>query len=228
MGFLDFFLDIFFPKECISCGQKNTWFCQSCFSRIVLIKSPSCPSCKALTVRGQFCSRCRQKTSLTGIMITAYYEEEPLKSAVCAFKYKFIRKLAEPLSDLLINYLQQFPLFTNVILVPVPLHKSRLRQRGFNQATLLAEKVAEVFSLEYEENALARVRKTKPQVELSGKARRENVKDAFRCLKPNEVKGKNVLLVDDVCTTGATLEACACQLRKEGANQIWGLVLARQ
>jgi ComF family protein len=228
MSLKDFFLDIFFPKECVSCGQKNTWLCQNCFSQIVLTKSPSCPFCKTLTSQGQFCSRCRRKTSLTGIMVTAYYEEGPLKEAIRAYKYKFIKELVEPLSDLFINHLQQFPLFTNVVLAPVPLHKSRLRQRGFNQAALLAQKVADVFGAEYEEDALIRVRKTKPQVELSGKARKENVKDAFRCLKSNQVKGKNILLIDDVCTTGATLEACAYQLRREKVKQVWGLVLARQ
>jgi ComF family protein len=161
-------------------------------------------------------------------MIGAYYEEGALKEAICAYKYKSIRALAEPLSDLLIDHLQKFPLSSNPVLMPVPLHKSRLRQRGFNQAGLLAEKVAKVFDFDYEENVLFRNRKTKPQVELSGRARHENIKDAFRCKNVEKIERRDILLVDDVCTTGSTLEECAKELKNSGAKRVWGLVLARQ
>ena len=87
----------------------------------------------------------------------------------------------------------------------VPLHKSRFRQRGFNQSSLLARKTAEAFGLSFKDNVLLRIRKTRPQVELSGKARQENIKDAFKCLKPEKIKGRDILLLDDVCTTGSTL-----------------------
>ncbi len=92
----------------------------------------------------------------------------------------------------------------------------------------MAQKVAQVFDLEIYQDVLTRIRKTKPQVELSGKARKMNVKGAFKCIKPSLIKDKNILLIDDVCTTGATLEECGLELKKSGARQIWGLVLARQ
>jgi ComF family protein len=228
MNPFDLFLDIFFPKNCVFCGTPESWLCDKCFSKIVLVKSPSCPNCKTLMPDGKFCSHCCRKSQLSGIMISAYYEEGPLREAICSYKYKFIKELADPLSNLLISHLQEHPLPPEAILVPVPLHKSRLRQRGFNQAAILAEKVSEVFGLEYNPDILVRIRKTKPQVELSGKARRENIKGAFSCQKPNFVKGKNIILIDDVCTTGATLEGCAAELKEANASKVWGLVLARQ
>ncbi len=228
VNFQKLFLDIFFPRQCIFCNSADTWLCEECLSQIVLIKSPTCPTCKKLTPKGQFCSRCRSKTSMTGIMVAAYYEEGPLKNAITNYKYKYIAELSDPLSDLLINHLQTFALPSDVLLVPVPLHRSRLHQRGFNQSAILAQKVAEAFGLGYEEKILVRNRKTKPQVELSGKARRENVKGAFTCQNPEAVFGRNILLIDDVCTTGATLDECAKELKKNKASQVWGLVLARQ
>jgi len=230
MGILSFFLDIFFPQECVGCGQAGTWFCEECFKKVILVNSPTCPLCQQITLQGQFCSRCRPKTSLTGIMVAAYYES-PLKEAIHTYKYEYVQDLAKPLANLLINHLQKVSLppgSGHLLVAPVPLHHSRLRQRGFNQAALLAQEVAKTFGLKYQEDILSRVRKTRPQIELSQKARQENVKGAFSCLRPELVQGKNILLVDDVCTTGATLNECASELRKAQARQIWGLVLARQ
>lgn len=228
INFQKLFLDIFFPRQCVSCNSADTWLCEECLSKIVLIKSPICPSCKKLTPKGQFCPRCRSKTSLTGVMVAAYYEEGPLKNAIINYKYKYIAELSDPLSNLLVNHLQTFTLPSDVLLVPVPLHRSRLHQRGFNQSAVLAQKVAEAYGFICEERILIRNRKTKPQVELSGKARRENVKGAFTCQNPKAVFGRNILLIDDVCTTGATLDECAKELKKNKASQVWGLVLARQ
>lgn len=228
MRIFDFFLEIFFPQKCIVCGREGAWFCQNCEKAILFIKSPTCPSCKALTPKGQFCQRCRPHTSLTGIMVVAYYET-PLKEVIHAYKYKSVEALADPLANLFIHHLQRFaPPSNNLVVVPVPLHPSRLRHRGFNQAELLAQRVAQTFGFDYAPTALVRTRSTLSQVELSSKARFKNVMDAFCCPHPSIVKGKSVLLIDDVCTTGATLEACASELKKAKARQIWGLVLARE
>lgn len=228
MNFKEFLLDIFFPKKCVSCNKENDWLCQDCYSKIVTVNSPTCPLCKTLTPNGQFCNRCRNKTALTGIMIAAYYEDGPLKSAIYAYKYNRIKSLSGILGNLLINYLQKFPLKTEAIFMPVPLHKSRLRKRGFNQASLLAKEITRAFGYQYKDDILYRITKTKPQVGLSGIVRQENVKNAFQCKNTKEIKNKNIILVDDVCTTGATLSECAKELRKEKVNQIWGMVLARQ
>lgn len=112
------------------------------------------------------------------------------------------------------------------VIVPVPLHASRLRERGYNQAALLARELAQRAEIALNERTLVRKRATAPQVELSAKERRENVHDAF-CCSDDGLAEKHVLLVDDVCTTGATLEACAIALRKSGARSVQALTLAR-
>jgi len=124
------------------------------------------------------------------------------------------------------QYLLQNHLPVDVV-VPVPLHPHRLRERGYNQATLLAKEVEKALGLPLLEDALLRVRSTIPQVGLTARERRDNVRGAFHCADGN-LKGQRILLVDDVCTTGATLEACSLALRQEGVGVVWGLVLARE
>jgi ComF family protein len=125
----------------------------------------------------------------------------------------------------MVTYWRQHPMPADVV-VPVPLHATRLRERGYNQAGLLARELAQQTKLSIDEQTLARERATAPQVELNARQRRENVHDAFRC-SSDGLAGSRVLLVDDVCTTGATLEACAIALRKGGARSVQALTLAR-
>jgi ComF family protein len=112
------------------------------------------------------------------------------------------------------------------VIVPVPLHPDREAERGYNQAGLLARALAEQVGLPIREDGLMRVRATSPQVTLNAKERQSNVAGAFRVGK-GHIAGKRVLLIDDVCTTGATIEACAQALKAEGAQSAWGLTVAR-
>jgi ComF family protein len=111
--------------------------------------------------------------------------------------------------------------------VPVPLHRNRLRERGYNQASLLARQIGDAGGLSVVDDVLVRARSTIPQVGLSAQRRRENVRDAFLCTS-DLLQERSVLLVDDVCTTGATLEACSVALREAGVGVVWGFVLARE
>ncbi|MFQ6099724.1 MAG: ComF family protein [Anaerolineae bacterium] len=140
-------------------------------------------------------------------------------------KYRGRTVLAEPLGGLMAAYWTQHPMSADLV-VPVPLHPARLRERGYNQAALLAREMARRTGLVVEEQALIRQRATAPQVELNARQRKENVRDAFRC-SGNSLAGKRVLLIDDVCTTGATLEACAVALYAGGARDVQALTLAR-
>jgi ComF family protein len=134
--------------------------------------------------------------------------------------------VATPLAQLLSDFLDSHPLKGDVI-VPVPLHRKRLRQRGYNQASLLAKELSVLGSLPVAEDALIRVRDAIPQARArSALERRQNVKGAFACRQGLE--GKQVLLIDDVCTTGATLDACATALKAAGAGSVWGLTVARE
>jgi ComF family protein len=150
----------------------------------------------------------------------------PVRAAIHRLKYQGERHLAAPLATLLADCLAARPLAVDA-LVPVPLDAARGRHRGYNQAALLAAPVAEALAVPTTPDALQRTRATRPQVGLSARERRANVRGAFTCPTPTAVTGRRLLLVDDVMTTGATLEACALALTSAGAERVWGLVVAR-
>ncbi len=174
----------------------------------------------------RLCPSCRKAPpQIDGIRAVGYLEG-PLRTAIHRFKYHSIRLLAGPLGQLMSRYLLDNRLPVDVF-VPVPLHPHRLRERGYNQAALLAQEMGKAMDLPFLEDALLRVRSSVPQVGLSAQERRDNVKGAFHCADGNLV-GQRILLVDDVCTTGATLEACTLALKEAGVSAVWGLVLARE
>ncbi len=225
--YLNKLYDLIFPKKCVGCGKEGFWLCKKCSKKIVQVKVPFCPYCYKLTRMGQYCSRCRRYSHLTGVIIAAHYEN-PLKEAIHKFKYDRIKELAEPLSELLIARLQLgFPR-GDLVLVPVSLAQSRERERGFNQAKILAERTGPEFDIPLLSGALVRTKDRPAQIELKGRERRENVKGIFAVRGDIEqVKNKTILLVDDVFTTGATLNEAAKVLKRAGARNIWGLVIAK-
>jgi ComF family protein len=174
---------------------------------------------------GDLCTRCRTAPLQIERIRAVVYFEGALREAIHHLKYKRRTELVRPLGNLMATYWQQHPMPADVV-VPVPLHATRLRERGYNQAALLARELARQADLAVNEQTLARKRATAPQVELDAKQRRENVHDAFCCCD-GSLAGRRVLLVDDVCTTGATLEACAIALRESGARSVQALTLAR-
>lgn len=225
-----FFLDLIYPKYCVGCGKEGTWLCQKCSNKIIVIKKPFCPSCNRLTPRGQFCSRCRKKTYLTGAIISAYYKEGSLKEAIHTFKYDGIFDLASDLGQIMIKALNIRKICGNYILIPVPLYKTRLAQRGFNQAELLTKFIINHRSgFKLIKNKLKRIRASEHQVNLGREERIKNVTGQFEWFGDHkDLKGKKIILVDDIYTTGATLNECAKILRKKtGVKEVWGLVVAK-
>jgi ComF family protein len=199
--------------------------CAKCRDEFELVEPPLCPHCGRPRSNGCLCPLCqRDPLQIDGVRSVAYFDGT-LREAIHRFKYYNQQDLAIPLGKLMGNYWEKSPLPAEII-VPVPLHKDRLRERGYNQATLLARELAKSIGLPVSENSLMRVRATRPQVDLNAEERKENVGDAFRCSN-EELKGKRVLLIDDVCTTGATLEACSVALRQVGARSVWAFTLAR-
>ena len=171
------------------------------------------------------CARCRTSPlQIERIRAVAYFEGT-LREALHQLKYRGRTALAEPLGGLMVVYWAQHALPANVV-VPVPLHAARLRERGYNQAALLARVMVHQVGLALDERTLVRQRATAPQVDLDARQRKENVHDAFHC-SARTLAGQQVLLVDDVCTTGATLEACAVALYEGGAHSVQALTLAR-
>ncbi len=165
---------------------------------------------------------------MNGLRATSLYIN-PLRLCIRALKYSGNRRLAEPLGALLARTYTAYNMQADMI-IPVPLHSERERRRGYNQAHLLAKVCAAQTGLPLHDTLVTRTRATPPQVGLTASERKCNVLGAFSCTQPlatEMLSGRKILMIDDVCTTGATLEACAAPLLAAGALSVWGLVLAR-
>ncbi len=227
----NFTLDILFPIECIFCSDEGNFLCKHCFEDLELNEKQDCPKCHKKTKFGNFCKECENTSRLNGIIVSASYENDLLQKSIHAMKYKYIEELAKPLAKILISGLKN-TLFKektdhNYIILPIPLHKKKLRERGFNQAELLGQEVADYFKLTCLNSAISRIKKTKSQMSLNPIYRRKNIKGAFVCNNPKFIENKKIILVDDVCTTSSTLEECAKAIYGFSPSEIWGLVLAR-
>lgn len=230
----EFLLDLFFPKLCVGCNKTGTYFCKDCAQNIKqgdLI----CPFCTRPSLGGLTHPICKRRFGLEGLWSLGIYQN-PLRKAIQKLKYRWVTGYAEDLVDITLQYWVKYtPMIldrikkdsgANWIVTPVPLHWKRQNWRGFNQSGLLAQSLATKLGLEYSD-CLKRIKDTKPQVQLAAEKRKQNIKNAFT-LKANSYNLKpNVLLVDDVWTTGSTLKECCYVLKRSGVKQVWALTLAR-
>jgi ComF family protein len=235
--FLKLFLDTFFPWKCISC-KKEVHFsyplCKKCQKNIPINYSFICPVCKKRIIN--FSKRsCFCKTYINALGVVSFYENSIIRKTIHFFKYQPILSLQKPLAGLMIKFLKETNFFSeidkkNILLIPIPLHKRKRRQRGFNQSELLAKAVASHFSLNFHPKILFRIKNNPPQAKINNFSdRKENSKNIFQISSPNLnlIKGKWIILIDDVYTSGATMQEAAKILKKNGAKKIIGLVLAR-
>ena len=218
--------DLLFPPRCIGCGSEDGFLCPRCAEALPKLNPPYCVRCGLPVGGGGLCSRCTKLVAINGIRSPFLYQGLA-REAIQSFKYKRLKALAEPLGQLLADYLHSNPLPADV-LVAVPLHPRRLRERGYNQSSLLVEELSQLSGWPVIEGSLVRLRNTTPQVGITeAEERWLNVRRAFQC-KGQDFQGRHILIVDDVCTTGATLDACASALKEAGAASVWGLTLARE
>ncbi|MGC9025587.1 MAG: ComF family protein [Chloroflexia bacterium] len=218
-------LDLLFPPRCVGCRQMGAWLCPSCLDQVERVEGPTCERCGRPLPAPGLCRTCRAgDTPLLGIQAPFFFEGV-IQKAVHELKYRGRRVLAGPLGELLAAHLStlSWPVST---IAPIPLHRERERDRGYNQAALLARALSTRCGWPLLNGGLVRWRNTRPQVGLDGAARLENVRGAFRW-EGSEAPPRRVLLLDDVCTTGATMEACAQALLEAGAEEVRGLALAR-
>ena len=224
-------LDMLFPPRCVSCeqrGQPGGRLCLACRETVTRLATPWCERCGQPGINGRSCASCAQQTpALSGIRAALLFEG-PVRPAIHALKYKQARDLARPLAELMLPSWRHLPQPPDAI-VPVPLHPARERERGYNQSQLLAAVIGPAVGVPVDGSLLVRTRQTTPQVTLQAQARRENVADAFgiRPEQANLAPGRRFVLIDDVCTTGSTLGACAAALVAAGAQQVWAFTLAR-
>ena len=233
-------LDLVFPALCPVCettlgaGRRDP-LCGTCWSTIARLEGAWCDRCGAASrasgggrppaAPGLACAACVANPPPYDYARSAALYEGPLREAIHAFKFSRRRALAGPLGDLVTEQCGAGLSGDIDALVPVPLSRERERERGFNQAKLLAERIGRRLRIPVRASWLARVRPTRPQSDLPAAERRTNVRDAFR--GSERASDRHVLLVDDVLTTGATLEACARALRAAGARRIGVLTVAR-
>ena len=200
-------LDLIFPINCLGCGHSGDFICFNCFEKIPLNTKPV----------------------LNNLLIVSYYQNPLVKQLIHRYKYDFVKDLARPLGQLMIKKLAQQNL-KNPVLIPVPLHAKRLRWRGFNQSEELALIVSQRLNLPVINNALIRTKYTMPQAKIDNKEQRKvNIKNSFQ-INPDfkdNLKNKNIILIDDISTTGATIEQCAKTLKSLKPKAIYGLVIAK-
>lgn len=236
-------LDTLFPIQCLSCETDNVWICKECLNKINILSAQVCPYCeKVETSGGKICPHCRDKifikskpVPLDNLIVATKYSEKNISHFIHLFKYRFISDLSDPLGKILVKAVARNNLPLPDIIIPVPLHKKRLRWRGFNQSELLANYISQNLAPGMEipvSNAiLVRKKYTKPQMKIKNYGeRKKNMQEIFGINKNSgaDIAGKNILLVDDVATTGATLFECGKALKAYGAEKIYTCVIARQ
>ena len=226
-------LDHVFPPLCPVCesllgaGRRDP-LCGVCWEGLERITPPWCRCCGVpLGIEG-LCGACRDRRPRFAYARAALRYGDLAREAIHAFKFGGRRTLADPLGDLLAGLgLSALPGAAPDVLVPVPLHPRRARERGYNQALLLARRLERAWGVPVAADALRRAVVTQPQADLDAAARRRNVRNAFVVHRPELVAGRHVVLVDDVLTTGATAGECAKSLARAGAATVGVLTVAR-
>lgn len=251
----NFILDLLFPIECLGCGKHGGWLCRECFRKLKFNHSQYCLVCKKENKFGEFCNSCSSGYYMDGIWIAGNYDDAILGKLIKNLKYRFAKNIAQTLGKFLAIFIRnlinkakinksdltegvhwrkfekikQSPkiLFNlkDTLLIPVPLHKKRLNWRGFNQAQMIADCLAENFNL-VTNNQLIRHKHKKAQAKLKETERKINIQGCFEWQGDN-LNNYRIILIDDVVTTGSTLNECAKVLKKAGAKEIWGLVVAK-
>ena len=222
---LERLVDLILPPRCGGCHLPGSWMCEICRRRIRRLQEPLCRRCGAELESSRAACSCKGRLRALSRLRSAAAYEGPLESAVHRFKYQGWRRLADPLAHLLAERVVVEGLAASYV-VAVPLHRDRHRQRGFNQSALLAAELKRTLALREPAGRLVRVRATVPQVGNDRLHRWQNVQGAF-AWEGGALKGRPILLVDDVATTGATLEACATALRAAGSGPVVGVTVAR-
>jgi ComF family protein len=221
-------LNLLFPLRCAGCGTPGSDLCATCTASMVAVGRVVCKRCGEPLRAPGLCSRCKTGTYSFRQVRSAFRFEGILRTAVHALKYERRRSVAAPLARAMSEALER-PESPDIMLCAVPLHPTRLSERGYNQSAELAQHLAQLWGISFlPDDVLERIRPTERQVGLDYAARQKNVDSAFRAGNRMPVSGKVIVLVDDVCTTTATLNACATALLEAGASAVDGVTLARQ
>ncbi|MFH1709655.1 MAG: ComF family protein [bacterium] len=223
-------VDLVFPPCCAICKKKDQKIiCDDCLGRIVRLKPPICRICgkpKDNYFVSDLCEDCNKENIPFAVARSVALYEGTLKEAIHKFKFNGKKALSILLGRLLVSYLKHgdIPMREIDLIIPLPLSKKRENQRGYNQSRLLAEEIASHYSIDLDVSSLKKIKDVAPQFELSRKERFGNIKGAF---SSSPLTGKNVLLIDDIYTTGATICEASRSLKGSGVKNVYVLTLAR-
>ena len=239
MNFLRLLINVILPPRCLKCGKvlsMQNGLCADCFNKIAFISEPLCYRCgrpftDEMNLKSgvkQLCGAClKEKHPLFAMRRSAFLYDDESKKLILDFKFKDKTYSAETLANMLYGAGSDIWSENPDLIVPVPVHWKRLLKRRYNQSALLVKYLSLKTSVPADYSSLIRKQNTIPQVQLTGVARRRNLRQAFAVKYPQNIKGKKVVLIDDVETTGSTLNECAKVLKKAGAAKIYALTLAR-
>jgi len=237
-----FFLDLLFPQFCLQCGKEGFLVCPDCLFAVPINPYRYCPFCsipKRVVQKGK-CSA-HKHFKLNGLFSATAYKEPLVKKMITSFKYEpYVKDLCGALSFLIISHLALldndavardfFARFQSerFVFMPVPLSAKKQKKRGYNQSLLLAKILSLYYQKPLQADNLLKIRETVSQTQLKREQRWLNMNNAFMVQDASLVQGKIIFLVDDVFTTGATMEQCALVLKAAGAKAVWGIVVARE
>lgn len=232
-------LDIIFPRRCLGCNiilgeEISSYVCKGCLKTITFKNDFACAFCKSPVKNGKTCPYCIKNHFLDRLLVATSYENQLVEKILKTMKYRFVASLAKDISCFMIRYLNKRLVarlgFNKVstMVVPVPLHFRRLNWRGFNQAEVMAEKICDFFGWPIMAKDLQRRYNRKPQADVADKFLRiENAENLFEFQDRKAIAGRIILLIDDISTTGSTLNDCARALKGAGAKEVIGFVFAR-
>jgi len=232
---LKFFVSLLYPKKCIKCKKAGAYICARCFAQINFLEYQICSECGKGSIDGLTHPKCRTRYGMDGL-ISAISYKGIVKKLLYQFKYPpYLSDLKTILGALMYEGLIQQAVFVkftenkNLVLVPVPLHANRLRRRGYNQAELLSNVLSQKMEIPVK-NLLVRIRDSKPQYKLTREERGRNIFEAFsfNAKIKSFPKDKNVILVDDITTSGITMRECTKILKRNGIQKVLGITLAHE
>ena len=220
-----FFVDLIFPIECVGCGQANEFLCSPCVSKIKIFPVRTCHYCRKPQAFGKTCDQCSNKNRLDGLFILGPYNQPILKEAIHAWKHERVKEIGNILGLRLADQLAHSFFQENFIIAHIPLRKPRQFDRGFNQSEQLSLILAQKFQIPAK-SLLIKIKDTEPQSSLNREKRLLNIRGVFAPAKDAKLSGENIILIDDITTTGATMEEACRVIKKAGAKSVWGIALA--
>jgi ComF family protein len=223
--------DLLFPKRCLGCHEFDNFICDKCLDSIIIKNNFCCPICNREIDFPTVCPNCVGESVISGLWVVSNYHNKLVKEVIHLIKYSYCDALSEVWEKMIMKYFERERFWPEeAILIPVPLHKRRYLERGFNQSIIIGNILNKVRGNNICDKIIARKRYGKHQAMLDVEKRKESIKGCFKLISDinwKEDLPKEVILVDDVYTTGATMQECARTLKGAGFEKIYGFAMAR-